>query len=156
MTYDQVRPIFKREYNKVQTFLKSNRDEEPTKKRVPKETLLQESFKKLRAKVEVSCSHSTQDTPTNDPKKCLKKMLRICYKLSQYLSSRKDLDALWRLTKEKFSTAMPTEDKKALWVELKRLYEPNAVDKPYSYCYFQSQQYANATRLLFHELIQLK
>nr|GEU80357.1 hypothetical protein [Tanacetum cinerariifolium] len=40
MTYDQVRPIFEREYNKVQTFLKSDRDEEPTKKRPAKETLL--------------------------------------------------------------------------------------------------------------------
>nr|GFA03635.1 hypothetical protein [Tanacetum cinerariifolium] len=68
MTYDQVRPILEREYNKVQTFLKPNRDEEPTKKRVAKETLLQESFKKLRAEVEVSGSHSTQDTPTDDPK----------------------------------------------------------------------------------------
>nr|GEV55357.1 hypothetical protein [Tanacetum cinerariifolium] len=68
MTYDQVRPIFEREYNKVQTFLKLDKDEEPTKKRAAKETLLQESFKKLRAEVEVSGSHSTQqDTPTVDP-----------------------------------------------------------------------------------------
>nr|GEW61693.1 hypothetical protein [Tanacetum cinerariifolium] len=56
MNYDQVRPIFKREYNKVQTFLKPNIDEEPTKKRGAKETLLQESFKKLRAEVKVSVS----------------------------------------------------------------------------------------------------
>nr|GFC52482.1 hypothetical protein [Tanacetum cinerariifolium] len=42
---------------------------------------------------------------------------------------REDLDALWRLTKEKFSTAMPIEDKeKALLIELKRVYEPNAAD----------------------------
>nr|GEU42419.1 ribonuclease H-like domain-containing protein [Tanacetum cinerariifolium] len=69
MTYDQVRPIFKREYNKVQTFLKSYRDEEPIKKRPAKETLLQESFKRLKAEVEVSGSHSTQqqETPTIDP-----------------------------------------------------------------------------------------
>nr|GEW52827.1 hypothetical protein [Tanacetum cinerariifolium] len=68
MTYDQVRPIFEREYNKVQTFLKSDRDEEPTKKRPAKETLLQESFKKLRAEVEVSGSYFTQqDTLTVDP-----------------------------------------------------------------------------------------
>nr|GEV40573.1 hypothetical protein [Tanacetum cinerariifolium] len=33
MTYDQVRPIFEREYNKDQTFLKTDRDEEPAKKR---------------------------------------------------------------------------------------------------------------------------
>nr|GEW80916.1 ribonuclease H-like domain, reverse transcriptase, RNA-dependent DNA polymerase [Tanacetum cinerariifolium] len=54
MTYDRVRPIFEREYNHVQTFLKSDRDEESTKKRAAKETLLQESCKKLRADVEVS------------------------------------------------------------------------------------------------------
>nr|GFA81971.1 hypothetical protein [Tanacetum cinerariifolium] len=72
MTYDQVRPIFKREYKHVQTFLKSDRDEEPLKKRVDKETLLQESFKKLRLEVEVSGSHSTQEeTPTVDPTKIL-------------------------------------------------------------------------------------
>nr|GEW08058.1 hypothetical protein [Tanacetum cinerariifolium] len=46
----------------------SDRDEEPIKKRPGKETLLQESFKKLRAEVEVSGSHSTQEeTPTVDP-----------------------------------------------------------------------------------------
>nr|GEV15043.1 hypothetical protein [Tanacetum cinerariifolium] len=68
MNYDQVRPIFDREYNNVQAFLKSDRDEEPTKKRATKETLLQESFKKLRAEVKVSGSHFTQqDTPTIDP-----------------------------------------------------------------------------------------
>nr|GFB02075.1 hypothetical protein [Tanacetum cinerariifolium] len=49
-----VRPIFEREYNKVQTFLKPDRDEEPAKKRGAEETLLQESFKKLRGEVEVS------------------------------------------------------------------------------------------------------
>nr|GEV67914.1 ribonuclease H-like domain-containing protein [Tanacetum cinerariifolium] len=43
--------------------------------------------------------------------------------------NREDLDALWRITKEKFSTAMPTHDKeKALWAQLTRLYEPNADD----------------------------
>nr|GFA52464.1 hypothetical protein [Tanacetum cinerariifolium]GFA53155.1 hypothetical protein [Tanacetum cinerariifolium] len=54
MTYDQVRPISEKEYNNVQTFLKSDRDEEPSKKRVSKETLLWESYKKLRAEVEAS------------------------------------------------------------------------------------------------------
>nr|GEU67232.1 putative reverse transcriptase domain-containing protein [Tanacetum cinerariifolium] len=50
------------------------------KKRVAEETLLQESFKKLRA-VEVLGSHSTQDTPTHDPKEMskedVKNMLEI-------------------------------------------------------------------------------
>nr|GEV87721.1 hypothetical protein [Tanacetum cinerariifolium] len=68
MTYDKVRPIFEREYNKVQTLFNPDKYiEEPQKKRVVEETLLQESFKKLKA-VEVLGSHSTQDTPTNDHK----------------------------------------------------------------------------------------
>nr|GEV26562.1 hypothetical protein [Tanacetum cinerariifolium] len=42
---------------------------------------------------------------------------------------REDLVALWNLVKEKFSSAVPSEDKeKALWVELKRLFEPDADD----------------------------
>nr|GEU86544.1 reverse transcriptase domain-containing protein [Tanacetum cinerariifolium] len=68
MTYDKVRPIFEREYKKVQTLFKPNKDvHETKKKRVADETLLQETFKKLRA-VEVSGSESTQETPSNDPK----------------------------------------------------------------------------------------
>nr|GEY22448.1 hypothetical protein [Tanacetum cinerariifolium] len=47
MTYDEIRPIFKREYNKIQTLFKQDKDVETTKKkRVADETLLQESFKK--------------------------------------------------------------------------------------------------------------
>nr|GEX65781.1 hypothetical protein [Tanacetum cinerariifolium] len=56
-----------KEYKKVQTLFKPDKDEEPTKKRVTEETLLQESFKKLKA-VKVSGSESTHDTTTNDPK----------------------------------------------------------------------------------------
>nr|GFA05582.1 hypothetical protein [Tanacetum cinerariifolium] len=42
---------------------------------------------------------------------------------------REDLVALWNLVKEKFNSAVPSEDKeKALWVELKRLFEPDAND----------------------------
>nr|GEW89162.1 putative ribonuclease H-like domain-containing protein [Tanacetum cinerariifolium] len=54
---------------------------EPTKKRVAKETLLQKSFKKLRAKVEFSGSKSTQETLTINPKEMskedVKNMLEI-------------------------------------------------------------------------------
>nr|GEW29428.1 hypothetical protein [Tanacetum cinerariifolium] len=42
---------------------------------------------------------------------------------------KEDLVALCNLVKEKFSTAVPSVDKeKALWVELKRLFEPDAYD----------------------------
>nr|GEZ03127.1 ribonuclease H-like domain-containing protein [Tanacetum cinerariifolium] len=70
----KVSTIFKREYNKVQTLFIPDKDvEEPSKKRVAKETFLQESFKKLRAEVKVSGSHSKQEkTPTIDPKEMSK------------------------------------------------------------------------------------
>nr|GEW03299.1 hypothetical protein [Tanacetum cinerariifolium] len=43
--------------------------------------------------------------------------------------NKEDLVALWRLVKEKFSSAVPNIDKeKALWVELKRLFEPDTED----------------------------
>nr|GEW61972.1 hypothetical protein [Tanacetum cinerariifolium] len=61
------------EYKKVQTLFKPDKDvEELKKKRVADETLLQESFKKLKAE-EDSCSESTQEIPSNDPKEMSKK-----------------------------------------------------------------------------------
>ncbi|GKC44052.1 hypothetical protein Tco_1061774, partial [Tanacetum coccineum] len=48
MSYDEIRPMFKKEYNKIQILFKKDTEVEKTKtKRVAEETLLQESFKKL-------------------------------------------------------------------------------------------------------------
>ncbi|GKD81271.1 hypothetical protein Tco_1348110 [Tanacetum coccineum] len=42
---------------------------------------------------------------------------------------REDLDTLWSLVKEKFRSVEPNEDmERALWVELKRIYEPDKED----------------------------
>ncbi|GJW92611.1 hypothetical protein Tco_0170164 [Tanacetum coccineum] len=42
---------------------------------------------------------------------------------------RDDLVMLWNLVKERFSSTEPTDDKeRTLWVELKRLFEPNTDD----------------------------
>nr|GEX00669.1 hypothetical protein [Tanacetum cinerariifolium] len=148
MTYDKVRPIFDREYKKVQTLFKPDKDvEEFKKKRVAEETVIHESFKKLKA-VEVSGFDSTQETPSNDLKEISEKdvqnILEIvliikvggitkayqCFEDMLKCFDREDLVALWRLVKEKFSSAVPREDKeKALWVELTRLFEPSADDK---------------------------
>nr|GEV41675.1 hypothetical protein [Tanacetum cinerariifolium] len=177
MTYDQVRPIFEREYNHVQTFLKSDKDEEPSKKRAAKETLLQESFKKLRVEVEVSGSHSTQqqETPTVDPveisEEDVQNMLQIVLMAEFKVEAlqvnfedmlkdfdREDLDAVWRITKEKFSTTMPTQNKeKDLWAELTRLYEPNADDVFYLelMLFKTSRKYAKGLLLLVEELVLL-
>nr|GEU69704.1 retrovirus-related Pol polyprotein from transposon TNT 1-94 [Tanacetum cinerariifolium] len=117
ITYDQVRPIFERKDNK-----------------------------RLRAKVEVSGSPSTQqDTLTVDLVEILEeegsrtywRMVRVGGLTQAFQSfkdmlkdfDKEDLNALWRITKEKFSTALPTQNKeKALWAELTRLYKPNVDD----------------------------
>nr|GEV37181.1 hypothetical protein [Tanacetum cinerariifolium] len=53
---------------------------------------------------------------------------------------REDLVALWNLVKEKLSTIVPKEDKeKALWVELKRLFKPNAAN-----VFWKLQRYMHA------------
>nr|GEV23860.1 hypothetical protein [Tanacetum cinerariifolium] len=106
-------------------------------------------YKMEHFRVEVSGYESTQETPTNDPKEMseedVQNMLEIVpiyeFKVEAlqvkvggiteaYQSfedmlkgfDREDLDALWRLVKEKFSSAVPNVDKeKTLWVELKRL-----------------------------------
>nr|GEY66044.1 hypothetical protein [Tanacetum cinerariifolium] len=83
--------------NMVGYKMENFRVEEPTKKRVAEETLLQESFKKLKA-VEVSEAYQSFED-----------MLKGF--------DREDLNALWRLVKEKFNSAVPTVDKeKALWI----------------------------------------
>ncbi|GJY22763.1 hypothetical protein Tco_0396421 [Tanacetum coccineum] len=43
--------------------------------------------------------------------------------------NKDDLVKLWDLVKERFSTTKPTDDKeKEMWVELKRLFEPDSDD----------------------------
>nr|GEZ91864.1 hypothetical protein [Tanacetum cinerariifolium] len=78
------------------------------------------SFKKLKA-VEVSGSKSTHETPSNDPKEMseedIQNMLQIV-SLSKF-----KVEAL------QVNSAVPSVDKeKALWVKLKRLFEPDVDD----------------------------
>ncbi|GJS60690.1 hypothetical protein Tco_0655474 [Tanacetum coccineum] len=111
ISYDEIRPIFEEEYNKIQTLFKKDTEVEKTKtKRVAEETLLQESLKKLRT-TEASSSEPIQEQPTEEPKELSEEELKKT------------------LVKERFRSAEPTEDmERALWVELKRLFEPDKDD----------------------------
>ncbi|GKF50692.1 hypothetical protein Tco_0147159, partial [Tanacetum coccineum] len=90
------------------------------KKRIAKETLLQESFKKLRT-AQASSSEPIQEHSTAEPKELTKEDDRdSSSRRSQRRSST---------IKERFTSAEPTKDmEKALWFELKRLYEPDKDD----------------------------
>ncbi|GJS08032.1 hypothetical protein Tco_0364828 [Tanacetum coccineum] len=156
MSYDEIRPMFEEEYNKIQTLFKKDTEVEKTKtKRVAEETLLQESFKKLRI-AEASSSEPIQEQPTEELKELseeeLKKMLEIvpleeikeealqvkvrniteAYQVFEDMLKgfdKEDLVTLWILVKERFRSAEPTKDmERALWIELKRLFEPDKDD----------------------------
>ncbi|GKB06211.1 hypothetical protein Tco_0834444, partial [Tanacetum coccineum] len=98
-----------------------------------------------------SLEHS-QEQQTKDPKELseeeLKKMMELVpieekitrvgnhtevYQIFEEMLkkfNKEDLDRLWSLVKKTFSTSDHTEDKeKQLWVELKRLYEPDPRDQ---------------------------
>ncbi|GJZ49420.1 hypothetical protein Tco_0603610, partial [Tanacetum coccineum] len=126
------------------------------KKRVAEEALLQESFKKLRTAQALGSEPFHQEKSTEEPKELseedIKKMLEIVpveefrvealqTKVGNITEAyqgiedmfkafdREDLDTLWSLVIEKFRLVEPTEDmERALWVELKRLYEPEKED----------------------------
>nr|GEY53145.1 hypothetical protein [Tanacetum cinerariifolium] len=110
--------ILDEEYNKVQTFLNPDRDKEPTKKRVAEETLIQESFKKLKA-VEVLVSEFKVEAlqvkyPLIDweiysvGSRSYWKIIRVGGITQAYQSfkdmlkdfNREDLDDLWRFVKK--------------------------------------------------------
>nr|GEU77461.1 hypothetical protein [Tanacetum cinerariifolium] len=65
-------------------------EEEPKKKRVADETLLQESFKKLRA-AEVSGFESTQEIPIDDPKEITKNDVQNMLEIVPYALSNHEL-----------------------------------------------------------------
>ncbi|GJX05784.1 hypothetical protein Tco_0193716 [Tanacetum coccineum] len=87
MSYDEIKPIFEEEYNKIQTLFKKDTEVEKTKtKRIAEETLLQESFKKLRSHLNASRSAE----PTEDKERALWVELKRLFKPD------KD-DVLWKL-----------------------------------------------------------
>ncbi|GJU37099.1 hypothetical protein Tco_1185453 [Tanacetum coccineum] len=59
----------------------------------------------------------------------LHKLMMIVPVEEVYKFDRDDLDKLWSLVQERFSSTDPTDDKeRTLWVELKRLFEPDTDD----------------------------
>ncbi|GKA33469.1 hypothetical protein Tco_0719898 [Tanacetum coccineum] len=152
MSYDHIRPIFEQEYNKVQTLFKKDIDVVKTKpKRVAEETLLQESFKKLRT-AQASSSEPVQEQSIEESRELtgeeLKKMLEIVpveeirvealntkYPIIDWEILTEESRKYWKIirvsniTDAYQSFEVPTEDmERALWVELKRLYEPDKDD----------------------------
>ncbi|GJS51239.1 hypothetical protein Tco_0624601 [Tanacetum coccineum] len=74
---------------------------------------------------------SVQEQPDEEekelPQEDLQQMMMVVPVEEKF--DRDDLVKLWNLVKERFNTTEPTDDKeKELWVELKRLFEPDSDD----------------------------
>ncbi|GJW93902.1 hypothetical protein Tco_0173574 [Tanacetum coccineum] len=81
-----------------------------------------------RRKAKVVISDEEEDLVLEDPSK-QGRMSKSGFEDMLKAFNKEDLDTLWSLVKEKFRSAEPTEDmEQALWVELKRLYEPDKED----------------------------
>ncbi|GJY37572.1 hypothetical protein Tco_0423936 [Tanacetum coccineum] len=103
MTFEQIKEKIIPVWKQMQDFVPMNSKLESKRIKRPGIQLVQESSKKLK---------------TAKDSEMLKKF------------DREDLDRLWSLVKKTFNTTDPTEDKeKELWVELKRLYEPDPRDQ---------------------------
>ncbi|GJW79773.1 hypothetical protein Tco_0143748 [Tanacetum coccineum] len=89
-----------------------------------------------RRRTQIIASHDEEDSVAEDPSKQGRSMIEEIHLDAGILLApphekfdRDDLVKLWDLVKERFSTTEPTDDKeKELWVELKRLFEPDNDD----------------------------
>nr|GEW84307.1 hypothetical protein [Tanacetum cinerariifolium] len=138
MTYDKVRPIFEREYKKVQTLFKPDKDvEEPSKKRVAEEKLLQESDEDVQNMLEIILVPKFKVEALyvkypiidweiySESSRSYWKIIKVGGITEAYQSfedmlkgfDKEDLVALWNLVKEKISSAVPnaTLDESNLW-----------------------------------------
>nr|GEW57194.1 hypothetical protein [Tanacetum cinerariifolium] len=117
----------------------------------------QESVKKLKTSEEVP---KEAKSPDEVPKEKVKEMMQMVPIEEVYVEAlqvkhpiidwkhldREDLNQLWALVKESLSNRPPTSDKEMeLWVELKRLYEPDDEDQLWTH-----------TQNLMHALVEWK
>ncbi|GJR33172.1 hypothetical protein Tco_1109404 [Tanacetum coccineum] len=150
MTFEQIEEKFIPVWEKIQDFVPMNSKLENERVKRPGSQLVQESSKKLKT-AKASSSEPSQEQQTKEPKELseeeLKKMMEIIHVEEFYIEAlqakypiidweiysegqRKYWKIIRSLVKKTFSTTDPTEDKeKELWVELKRLYEPNPRDQ---------------------------
>ncbi|GKC32082.1 hypothetical protein Tco_1039376 [Tanacetum coccineum] len=120
MSYEDIRPIFERVWDQNKSFV-------PKDSEIEKEVIKRSRFdfqKPLakRQKVE-EVSGSIEEQYAEKEKESFRRRTK------EIRFDRDDLEKLWDLVKKKFSSTKPTVDKeKVLWVELKRLFEPDDDD----------------------------
>nr|GEZ31490.1 hypothetical protein [Tanacetum cinerariifolium] len=133
MTLEELKEKFDPVWKQFQDFILIGSKEEAERFKRKGLRLEHESVKKLKTSEEVK---ATEEVPEDKVKEMMQlvpieevyvEALQV--KNTLLLTGREDLNQLWGLVKETLSVRPATSDKeKELWVELKRLFEPNVED----------------------------
>nr|GEX99211.1 hypothetical protein [Tanacetum cinerariifolium] len=142
MTLEEIKEKFNPVWKQIQDFIPLGSKEEAERLKRKGLRLEQESAKKLKTSKEVSKEVKSyeevlEDKVHTEGQRSYWKITRLGGNSASYQFfvdmlkhlDREDLNQLWRLVKEFLSIKPATSDKEMeLWVELKRLYEPDAKD----------------------------
>nr|GEX55469.1 hypothetical protein [Tanacetum cinerariifolium] len=141
MTFEEIEAKFTTVWKQLKDFIPMGSKEEAERLKRKGLNLEQESEKKLKTSDEVP---EEVKSPDEVPKEKVKEMMQLVPIEEVYVEAlqvkhsiidwkhmdREDLNQLWALVKESLSNRQPTSDKEIeLWVELKRLYEPDDEDE---------------------------
>nr|GEV49585.1 putative reverse transcriptase domain-containing protein [Tanacetum cinerariifolium] len=144
MTQEEIKENFDPVWKQIHDFIPISSKEEAKRFKRKWIRFEQEIAKKLKTSEEV---HKEVKSPDEVPEEKVKEMMQLVpieeiTRLGGSLASyqffvdmmkhldREDLNQLWALVKESLSNRPPTSDKEMeLWVELKRLYEPDDKDQ---------------------------
>ncbi|GKC24903.1 hypothetical protein Tco_1027053, partial [Tanacetum coccineum] len=133
-SFDEIKSLFEETMKRVNTFTPMDSDVDKTfpkivagsSKRDAKEELGQESSK--RQKIGESSQQAKE--PDELSQEELQQLMIIVFEDMLKTFDRDDLVKLWSLVQEMFNSTEPIKDKEIeIWVELKRLFEPNADDE---------------------------
>ncbi|GJT14597.1 putative ribonuclease H-like domain-containing protein [Tanacetum coccineum] len=130
LSFDEIKELFETTIKRVKDFVPMESDRLVPKistrssKRTVKTELDHEGSKRQNTNEEQSAKEEKELSEEE-----LQKLMMIDQVEEVYKFDRDDLDKLWSLVKEIFSLTDPTDDKeRTLWVELKRLFEPDIDD----------------------------
>nr|GFB11464.1 hypothetical protein [Tanacetum cinerariifolium] len=137
MTLEEIKEKFDPVWKQFQDFILTGSKEEAKRFNRKGLRLEQESVKKLKTSKEVKATEEV-------PEEKVKEMMQLVPVDEHF--DKEDLNQLWGLVKETLSIRPATSDKqKELWVELKRLFEPDVEDYLWTH-----------TQNLMHALVEWK
>nr|GEY77187.1 S-norcoclaurine synthase 2-like [Tanacetum cinerariifolium] len=136
MYFDEIKELFEATKRSINDFVPmESEDDKAVPKLAEARSLKRDAEEELEHKGSnkqktSEASRSTQEQPGEEEKELSQKDLQQLMIIVSEQGMKDDLGMLWSLVKERFSLTKPTNDKeRVLWVELKRLFEPDTEDE---------------------------